>query len=264
MIRTTAALLGLWLATTLPAQKGDAGGAASESLAAIKKEYDAATSAQRASMQALTKSDEYKKAVEAKDQAALKALRDERVKPVDGPGFAARALAAAERQKGDERVPYYMFAAMAGGKPEIAAQVVDALQKDHVTSPRLLEVFESFAALRAVQPARAKEFLDAVIEKNPSDEVKGWAYYVQSRNAMRDRNASDEDKAKAQEMLAKAEQLAKGTKSYDLFAAPRFEKENLQIGQVCPDIVGEDVDGVAFKLSDYKGKVVVLDFWGFW
>ena len=27
---------------------------------------------------------------------------------------------------------------------------------------------------------------------------------------------------------------------------------------------GEDVDGVAFKLSDYRGKVVVLDYWGFW
>ncbi|MBL8825168.1 MAG: redoxin domain-containing protein [Planctomycetia bacterium] len=36
------------------------------------------------------------------------------------------------------------------------------------------------------------------------------------------------------------------------------------IGQMAPQISGEDVDGVAFKLSDYRGKVVVLDFWGFW
>lgn len=36
------------------------------------------------------------------------------------------------------------------------------------------------------------------------------------------------------------------------------------IGQLAPEISGEDVDGVAFKLSDYRGKVVVLDFWGFW
>ena len=27
---------------------------------------------------------------------------------------------------------------------------------------------------------------------------------------------------------------------------------------------GEDLNGVAFKLSDYRGKVVVLDFWGDW
>jgi len=37
-----------------------------------------------------------------------------------------------------------------------------------------------------------------------------------------------------------------------------------QVGQQAPEIIGEDVDGKEFKLSDYRGKVVVLDFWGFW
>lgn len=36
------------------------------------------------------------------------------------------------------------------------------------------------------------------------------------------------------------------------------------IGDTAPDIEGEDIDGVPFKLSDYRGKVVVLDFWGHW
>jgi len=43
-----------------------------------------------------------------------------------------------------------------------------------------------------------------------------------------------------------------------------FELRNLSIGKVAPDIVGEDIDGTAMKLSDYRGKVVVLDFWGDW
>ena len=30
------------------------------------------------------------------------------------------------------------------------------------------------------------------------------------------------------------------------------------------EIAGTDQDGVAFKLSDYRGKVVLLDFWGNW
>ena len=38
----------------------------------------------------------------------------------------------------------------------------------------------------------------------------------------------------------------------------------IQIGKPAPDFSARDVDGVAFKLSDYRGKVVVLDFWGFW
>jgi len=43
-----------------------------------------------------------------------------------------------------------------------------------------------------------------------------------------------------------------------------FEIRNLAIGKTAPEIEGQDVDGVAFKLSDYRGKVVMLDFWGFW
>jgi predicted Zn finger-like uncharacterized protein len=37
-----------------------------------------------------------------------------------------------------------------------------------------------------------------------------------------------------------------------------------EVGAVAPEIVGEDLDGNHFKLSDYRGKVVVLDFWGHW
>ena len=43
-----------------------------------------------------------------------------------------------------------------------------------------------------------------------------------------------------------------------------FVLKYLQIGKVAPDIEGADLDEVAFKLSDYRGKVVVLDFWGDW
>jgi cytochrome oxidase Cu insertion factor (SCO1/SenC/PrrC family) len=35
-------------------------------------------------------------------------------------------------------------------------------------------------------------------------------------------------------------------------------------GQIAPQIEGEDIDGKHFKLSDYKGKVVLLDFWATW
>ena len=46
--------------------------------------------------------------------------------------------------------------------------------------------------------------------------------------------------------------------------AELFEENNLVVGKVAPDIVGKDLDGVEFKLSDYRGKVVFLDFWGNW
>ena len=36
--------------------------------------------------------------------------------------------------------------------------------------------------------------------------------------------------------------------------------ENLAIGKTVPETVGRDVDAKPFRLSDYRGKVVVLDF----
>ena len=35
-------------------------------------------------------------------------------------------------------------------------------------------------------------------------------------------------------------------------------------GKPAPEIRGEDIDGKFFKLSEYRGKVVLLDFWGNW
>ncbi|MFC1559210.1 peroxiredoxin family protein [Gemmatimonadota bacterium] len=41
-------------------------------------------------------------------------------------------------------------------------------------------------------------------------------------------------------------------------------EEEVAIGAKAPEIVGSDVDGNEMKLSDYLGKVIVLDFWGDW
>lgn len=47
-------------------------------------------------------------------------------------------------------------------------------------------------------------------------------------------------------------------------AGQLFSLTRLKVGAEAPDITGEDVDGVTFSLSDYRGKVVMLDFWGDW
>jgi len=47
-------------------------------------------------------------------------------------------------------------------------------------------------------------------------------------------------------------------------AVKPHDPADLEIGKVAPEIEAEDVYGVPFKLSDYRGKVVVLDFWGDW
>ena len=43
-----------------------------------------------------------------------------------------------------------------------------------------------------------------------------------------------------------------------------FAIRNLAIGATAPEIEGKDLDGNDIKLSDFRGRVVVLDFWGHW
>src|SRR5205823_3493279 len=47
---------------------------------------------------------------------------------------------------------------------------------------------------------------------------------------------------------------------------PRAEgpRVGLHVGQRAPDLDGLDLDGKAFKLSDYRGQVVLVYFWGHW
>src|SRR6516165_2831332 len=45
--------------------------------------------------------------------------------------------------------------------------------------------------------------------------------------------------------------------------AELFGLRNLSVGKTAPDIEGDDQDGKRFKLSDYRGKVVLLDFWSY-
>jgi CxxC motif-containing protein (DUF1111 family)/peroxiredoxin len=37
-----------------------------------------------------------------------------------------------------------------------------------------------------------------------------------------------------------------------------------EVGMVAPDITGDDIDGKKLRLGDYRGKVVLLAFWGHW
>ncbi|GAC1312542.1 MAG: hypothetical protein NVSMB14_14400 [Isosphaeraceae bacterium] len=50
----------------------------------------------------------------------------------------------------------------------------------------------------------------------------------------------------------------------EVAAGELFELKNLAIGKPAPEISGEDIDGTTLKLSDFKGKVVVIDFFGDW
>jgi len=43
-----------------------------------------------------------------------------------------------------------------------------------------------------------------------------------------------------------------------------FQLQRVQPGLEAPEIVGKDVDGKELRLSALRGKVVLIEFWGFW
>jgi len=55
-----------------------------------------------------------------------------------------------------------------------------------------------------------------------------------------------------------------GTSSNRASGMPEAEEGMLPIGTFAPEIIGKDVNGKTLKLSDYRGKVVMLDFFGNW
>jgi len=55
-----------------------------------------------------------------------------------------------------------------------------------------------------------------------------------------------------------------GVKTVSLPPAEATGRKGVGAGDTCLNIRGKDIDGATFELSDYAGKVVMLDFWGDW
>lgn len=121
----------------------------------------------------------------------------------------------------------------------------------------------------------AETVLKAVIEKNTNREEKAAALYAlgaihfKNFDASADRVSGEASKDKALDCFQKlnadyADVTIQGFKLADFTAKMLFEMTNLQVGCEAPEIEGKDADGVSFKLSDYRGKYVIVIFWGGW
>ena len=183
---------------------------------------------------------------------------------------------------------------------DFSEQALAALAKDHGANPK---VGATFRALGELAPTvNVEKFLRAIVASSPDPELKSTATYHLARTlkgqfdvlTMRLQNAKTAVDQEAVEILngkelvqklktTKPEVLsAEAQKLYEQFIAggsegrsgrrslsgaaksELFELKNLSVGCAAPETEGEDVDGKKFKLSDHRGKIVVLFFWGDW
>jgi hypothetical protein len=171
---------------------------------------------------------------------------------------------AAQYADSDDAVQFLGFVIKNASEERSAVQkAVGLLQAMHATSPQLVIVMPHLAgATRFGATKQVLGLCDEVAANHPDADCKAHAMLARSTIRLQSRNEA-ERKAAAEDLRA----IATVTKDADLIAdakAALFEIEHLQVGCTAPDIAGVDVEGKAIKLSDYRGKVVLLDFWGFW
>lgn len=142
-----------------------------------------------------------------------------------------------------------------------AATIREAVRQHHLQSPK---VGPYCVSLTHVEDPKAMALLELIEKVNPSEAVKGAAALAQ---AILHRRLGDDKvfmgKRQANLVTAiKAPDLTVGrTTTQAIIKDEIFRMSNLTVGREAPDFPGVEVDLEKSKLSDYRGKAVVLFFW---
>jgi hypothetical protein len=180
------------------------------------------------------------------------------------------------------------------GTDDARIRAFTLLQRDHIRSDKLGAICERISSGFCQE---YESFLRALLEKNPHKDIQGraclaLAHFLNNRMLRLDLVREQPDLAREFADLFGKEYLeglrrqdrAQVTREAGAFfeqavqeygdvklldggtvgekaRAELFEMRHLVVGKEASDIVGEDQDGKRFQLGDYRGKVVLLDFW---
>lgn len=181
----------------------------------------------------------------------------------------------------------------AGNRDDSAARTVALVLRDHLLSDQMGPIIDR---MRYAYRMDYEPCLQAVLDKNPHRDVKGLtcmvlAQYLSDKLRMlqlsddRAELASCFDIVFGKDYLPAwrrrdRDKLAKRIESLfervenefsdvefrggtvgEVASRELYAIRHLSVGREAPDIVGKDQDGVPLKLSDFRGKVVLLYFW---
>jgi hypothetical protein len=149
------------------------------------------------------------------------------------------------------------------------AKMYAEIAENHAGNPKIKTLMLTLGR------TQGEAFLLKVLDKNPDKSVQAQACFMiaEAAAALVDR---EKDKAKSEELAEKAvmyferakaefgDVVYQGDKMANVADGAMFSLKFLRPGKPVPEIEGPDMDGKTFKISDYKGKVVMLDFWGHW
>lgn len=144
-------------------------------------------------------------------------------------------------------------------RPRVLLPIYTALVEHHGEAKWFPSALESLARnAKAFEPDQVTKLVSTAVANVTEKEPRGKALYLGARTLL------EIDRETADDYLA---EIAEDYADQHIFTAARaltVATKDVQEGKVAPDFLGETKDGFKFNISDYRGKVVVLDFYGFW
>ena len=154
---------------------------------------------------------------------------------------------------------------MVGDQRKAAKDAVRTLVTTHRKSLRLEQLEWMIGRLDYFYDEKEALEVGLLLEQeSPSAKVRAYATFSRVGATINKAPVdSDEFRTAKTEIL----KVLEGVEIKDLASSVKTRikmRENFSLGMSPPDIVGIDLDEVEFALSDYKGKVLFIDFWGDW
>jgi hypothetical protein len=261
----------------LPAQERPAPAAPAKDVAAeldaLLAALDAALSEHRRAFEALyagydeTTASEERRAEVERRHAELDA-RD------PAPAYVARLADLAARAKGTETAARALLRVLeldrtpAQAPASPARSALAELLAEHLGSPQLRDVTRILQYASLDRATRRDAYAKLAAGSKLDEVVAGSLFSLALELTVDEARGGDHARARAL-LVDVGERFGAFASPFgrtygELAAGFVFELDFLQLGMVAPDHEAVDQDGVRFRLSDYAGKVVVLDFWGLW
>jgi RNA polymerase sigma factor (sigma-70 family) len=156
--------------------------------------------------------------------------------------------------------------------PRSFAAVAELIVERFADSPHIANFCQCLGSIGGTSRVWARDYekhLRAILKVNRTRRVRAAAHFalarvVQSTGAARQAEAGELFRSFLKEFDGKDPTLGTEQQYRTVAAREIAEIEARGIGKTAQEITGEDLDGKAMKLSDFKGKVVLLSFWGTW
>jgi len=200
------------------------------------------------------------------EEAQSKLIEEENPAKTFLPEFQALAKAAKGTETAAKSLVQVLMLAGQTEDEELVKSTAKTLLDEHVASPELaILVFMAQYALGEEEGTKAIETLRA---KNTTKPVLAALAFSDAQRIEQEKGEDAPELRALYDRLAKEfkdQKMPWGEQTYGQLAEGWiFVRDNLVEGKVAPDFETVDENGVKWKLSDYKGKVVVIDFWGEW